>query len=60
VGVVEPVDEATSRLIIGADEMSWLARFLLGLSMAFEVEGPPELRAELARIGVDLTQRFAG
>ena len=60
VGVVEPIDEATSRLLIGADEMSWLARFLLGLSMSFEVEDPPELRAELARIGVDLTRRFAG
>ena len=59
-GVVEPIDEATSRLLIGADEMSWLARFLLGLSMSFEVEDPPELRAELARIGVDLTRRFAG
>ena len=60
VGVVEAIDEGTSRLLIGADEMSWLARFLLGLSMPFEVEDPPELRAELARIGADLTQRFAG
>jgi hypothetical protein len=35
-----------------------LARFLLGLSMDFDVESPPELRAELASIGGDLVHRF--
>lgn len=59
VGTVEEVDDETSRLIIGADEMGWLARYLLSLSMPFEVESPPELRAELRRIGKELAERFA-
>jgi predicted DNA-binding transcriptional regulator YafY len=58
VGTVEDVDEKSSRLAIGADEMDWLARFLLGLSMSFDVESPPALRAALARIGSDLSDRF--
>ena len=59
VGTVEDIDEKSSRLAIGADEMDWLARFLLSLSMTFDVESPPELRAALARIGSDLSDRFA-
>jgi predicted DNA-binding transcriptional regulator YafY len=58
VGTLEPIDSDKCRLHIGADEMRWLARFLLGLSMDFDVEGPAELRAELAEIGGDLTRRF--
>lgn len=58
VGSVEPVDEHSSRLLIGADEMQWLARFLLNLSFDFEVESPDELRTELAGIGEDLVRRF--
>jgi hypothetical protein len=57
--VVEAIDETSSRLLIGADEMGWLDRYLLGLSMRFDVEDPPELRAELAAIGDDLARRFA-
>lgn len=58
VGKLEPIDEDTCRLIIGADEMGWLARYLLSLSMQFEVESPSELRDELARIGKDLARRY--
>lgn len=58
IGKLEPIDADSCRLIIGADEMQWLARYLLGLSMPFDVESPPELRAELARIGRDLAHRF--
>jgi predicted DNA-binding transcriptional regulator YafY len=58
VGTLEAIGPETCRLHIGADDMSWLARFLLGLSMDFDVESPPELRAELAGIGADLVQRF--
>jgi predicted DNA-binding transcriptional regulator YafY len=58
IGMVEPIDETSCRLLIGADEMGWLARYLLGLSMRFDVEDPPELRAELAAIGEDLASRF--
>lgn len=60
VGTVEPIDETSCRLIIGADEMGWLARYLLSLSIGFEVESPDELRAELVSIGRDLAKRFAG
>jgi predicted DNA-binding transcriptional regulator YafY len=58
VGTLEPIDPDKCRLHIGADDMRWLARFLLGLSMDFDVEGPSELRAELAEIGGDLMRRF--
>jgi predicted DNA-binding transcriptional regulator YafY len=60
VGTVEAIDEETSRLIIGADEMGWLARYLLSLPVVFEVETPAELRAELAAIGRELLDRFSG
>lgn len=59
VGTIEPIDERSCRLIIGADEMRWLARYLLALSMEFDVESPPELRDELAAIGEELARRFA-
>ncbi len=58
VGTLEPIDEESCRLLIGADEMGWLARFLLGLSMSFEVESPMELRREIASIGQALVDRF--
>lgn len=60
VGTLEPIDEGSCRLLIGADEMSWLAKFLLGLSMTFEVESPEELRSELAEIGQELVDSFGG
>lgn len=60
VGTVTAIDEKTTRLSIGADDMGWLARFLLGLSMNFEVESPPELQKELARIGRELVERYPG
>lgn len=59
VGTVEPIDGTSCRLIIGADEMGWLARYLLSLSMDFEVESPDELRAELVSIGREVAKRFA-
>lgn len=58
VGAVEPIDDVSSRLIIGADDMGWLARFLLNLSFECEVESPSELRAELRTIGTELVQRY--
>lgn len=59
VGTVEEIDEERCRLIIGADEMTWLARYLLSLPVGFDVEEPEELRAELASIGEELRKRFA-
>jgi predicted DNA-binding transcriptional regulator YafY len=60
VGTVEEIDNATSRLVIGADEMGWLAHFLLSLSFDFEVEAPDELRAELRRVGESLVSKYHG
>ena len=51
VGALEPMGADTTRLVIGADDMSWLARYLLGLPWEFEVESPDELRKELRKIG---------
>jgi predicted DNA-binding transcriptional regulator YafY len=59
VGTVESIDESTSRLVIGADDIDWLARYLLSLPLTFEVlEGPAELGSHLAAIGAGLVARF--
>lgn len=59
VGTVTAIDGNTTRLTIGADDLGWLARYLLGLSIGFDVEDPPELKKELARIGRELMERYA-
>jgi len=59
VGVVEPDGEG-SILTIGADEVSWLARFLLNLPFPLEAESPPELRQELEKIGLEIAEMYAG
>lgn len=58
VGTVEAIDDQKCRLVIGADEMKWLAHFLLSLEVDFDVEEPDALRVELAAIGERLTRRF--
>lgn len=58
VGTLEPIGESKCRLLIGADEISWLAHFLLGLPFEFDVESPEELREELGSIGQRLTNKF--
>lgn len=60
VGTIEPIDPSSCRLVIGADELGWLAHYLLGLPFEFDVESPGELREELAAIGADLARRFKG
>ena len=59
VGTIEPIDGSSCRLLIGADEMEWLARYLLSIHVKFEVESPQELRDELAELGRDLASRFS-
>ena len=51
VGTLEPIDEISSMLLIGADEVGWIARYLLSLPFGFTVEEPVELIDELAEIG---------
>lgn len=58
VGVVEPSAEG-SILTIGADDISWLARFLLNLPFPLEADTPPELRQELRRIGLETAEIYA-
>lgn len=58
VGTIEPIDDVSSRLTIGADEIDWLVRYLLSLPFAFDVEEPSELRDALALVGSDLVRRF--
>lgn len=58
VGTVEDIDGSSCRLVIGADEVEWLARYLLGLPFDFAVETPEELKRELAAVGRRLVDRF--
>lgn len=58
VGTVEPVDAETCRLVIGADEIGWLARYLLSLPFQFDVEEPRSLAEELGSIGERLIAAF--
>lgn len=59
VGALEEVGDGECRLEIGADEIGWLARYLLGLPFEFTVEQPPELAENLAAIGRRLTEAYA-
>jgi predicted DNA-binding transcriptional regulator YafY len=51
VGALEPLGPDETLLTIGADDMQWLSRYLLGLPWDFKVESPPELGEELMAIG---------
>jgi predicted DNA-binding transcriptional regulator YafY len=45
-------ESATSTLLrIGADDLDWLARYLVGLTCDLEVVGPPELVEAFRRLG---------
>jgi predicted DNA-binding transcriptional regulator YafY len=54
VGVLEMVDDEQCRLTMGADDLNWLARYLLGLPWKYIVEQPDELTVELRSIGEKL------
>jgi predicted DNA-binding transcriptional regulator YafY len=51
VGALEPIDDSECRLVIGADDIRWLARYLLSLPFWFTVEEPDALGQELVEIG---------
>ncbi len=57
VGVVA-ADGDSTLLRIGADSLEWLAHYLVGLDIPFDVEEPPELRHTLAEVGKRLTASF--
>jgi predicted DNA-binding transcriptional regulator YafY len=50
-GALEALGPDTTQLVIGADDLQWLARYLLGFPWEFEVDAPAELGEELTRIG---------
>jgi predicted DNA-binding transcriptional regulator YafY len=54
VGQLRAEAPATTLLRIGADDLDWLARYLIGLTCGFEVLEPPELVAALRRVGREL------
>jgi len=58
VGSLEPVDEEC-QLVIGADDIGWLARYLLGFPFRFTVEEPAELSTELGEIGRRLAATYS-
>jgi predicted DNA-binding transcriptional regulator YafY len=53
------LDDGRARVRVGAPIPLDLARNLAGWGGLVEVEGPPEVRALLARIGTELTERYA-
>lgn len=59
VGALEEIGPDECRLEIGADDMVWLARFLLGLPFPFTVEQPPELGQALGEIGRRLATTYS-
>ena len=50
VGIVEKIDDATSVLVTGADNLDTIAAYIGMLGMPFTVESPIELRSHLARL----------
>lgn len=55
--VVEPAPGAKTVLRIAADDLASLAAYATGLSCAFEVLDPPELRAEIRRRASEIAAR---
>jgi len=55
VGMVEPSGDGCL-LLIGADDAVWLASYLIGLELPFEVLRPAELREELRQMAARIAQ----
>ena len=54
VSVVDTFDDGRVEVSVGAGSVRWIAHSLAGWGGLLEVVGPPEVRAELARIGSEL------
>lgn len=57
VGMLAP-DGQSTLLRLGAHDLNWLARYLVGLAIPFEVHEPPELRHALTALGERLTADY--
>jgi predicted DNA-binding transcriptional regulator YafY len=55
IGVVKAAGARTSTLHLGAESLEWIAGYLVGTGLEFEVAEPVELRAYMAALGVKLT-----
>lgn len=55
-GIVEPVDDATCRLVMHVDEFDWPVLILTALAADFEVVKPPEFRAYLGETAARLAR----
>lgn len=60
VGRLEAKGKKRTLLHIGADNLQWLARYLVASEIPFEVVSPDELRAELVELGRQLIARHGG
>jgi predicted DNA-binding transcriptional regulator YafY len=58
VGVIEAGDDESCHVTIGGDP-DWIARYLLGLSIPFEVIEPPEVIDELKLIATRILEQSA-
>ncbi|HEX6947431.1 MAG TPA: YafY family protein [Acidimicrobiia bacterium] len=58
IGQVSSAGAKRSRLHIGADDLEWLARYLVSLEVPFDVVSPDEVKAELVKLGRQLIDRF--
>ena len=58
VGVVEPGDDDTCCLVTIGGDPDWIARYLVGLSVPFDVLDPPEVVAELRLIAEQILRRM--
>lgn len=59
VGSLEPAGANRCILVIGADDLGWLARYLLGFPFRFTVVEPAELGTELGKIGKWLARAYS-
>ena len=50
-GLVEAIDERTSRIRASTDELDWYAERLASVRAPFRIVSPPELREEVAAVG---------
>jgi hypothetical protein len=55
VGVLEALDDSTTLLVTGADDLDSLATHIVMLGVGFVIHDPPELRATIAQLAALLS-----
>ena len=58
IGVIEPGDDTFCMVTIGGDH-DWIARYLIGLELRFEVIEPPEVNDELRALAERMLRQLA-